>query len=82
MDSETIKFKEWLISEMTFQPNSARDVLSMRNKLLKFIPEPKDKSLKEIENFLILKSPSNGQSIQTIKRMVRSEKLFRRFDAS
>jgi hypothetical protein len=77
-----MKFKEWLISEVELQPNSARDVLSMRNKLLKFVPEPQDKTLKEIEAILILGSPINGQSIQTVKRMVRSEKLFRRFEGS
>ena len=81
MASDTANFKDWLISEMALQPNSARDVISMRNKLLKVLYEPMNMSLSEIENALIEKSLTNGHSLQIVKRMVRSEKLFRRFQA-
>ena len=68
------------MSDLKFQINSARDVISMRNKLLGIFPNVSDLSIKEVEQKLTFYSEEKSLNLQTLKRMVRAERLFRKFN--
>ena len=79
VDSNSSQFKDWLISENTLKTNSARDVISMKNQLSRLVPNSSSLSLAEIENQLKIYYENDNLKIQTLKRMLRAEKLFRKY---
>jgi len=79
VETASSQFKDWLISENTLKTNSARDVVSMKNQLSRLVPNTAVLSLAEIEYQLTIYYDNNNLKIQTLKRMLRAEKLFRKY---
>ena len=80
MKSREVKdFRNWLISTHNLQKRSAGDVISRRNKLLSIIDDPMLLSINQIKERLEEGLAIGEFSKSTLSRMVRSEKLYRRF---
>lgn len=73
-------FRRWLMDSYGLQARSAGDVISRRNKLLTIVADPTEMTMDQLRQTLNIQFTNGSFTQNTLRGMLRSEKLFREFN--